>query len=74
MNNSEMSQILSEAFFFFFFTVPSLHGHAGFSLVAESGGYSPVVVLRLHCGGFSWCRSQALELGSVVVAQGVSCP
>ena len=42
MNDSETSRILSEAVFL---TLLSLHCCAGFSLVAESGGYSLAVVL-----------------------------
>ena len=30
-----------------FLAVLGLHGHAGFSLVLESRGYSPVVVCRI---------------------------
>ena len=70
MNDSETSQILSEACFFL--TVLSLHCCAGFSLVAESGGYSPVAVLGLLTVAF--CSSQALEPGLSSCAQGVSCP
>ena len=40
MNDSETSRILSEAVFL---TLLSLHCCAGFSLVAESGGYSLAV-------------------------------
>ena len=41
-----------------FMTVPGLHCCVGFFPVADSGGYSLVVVF--HCGGFSCWAAQAL--------------
>ena len=46
----------------------------GLSLVAVSGGYYGCHIQASHCGGFS-CEAWILGLmGSVVVANGSSCP
>ena len=46
------------------------------SRAASSRGYSLVCRARAsHCGGFSCCGARALgRMGSVVLAQGLSCP
>ena len=47
----------------------------GLSLVVVSGGSSRSGARASHCGGFSWCRAQALGLWAVVAAaHGLSCP
>ena len=46
----------------------------GLSLVAASGGYSSCVMQASHCGGLSWCGSQALELGLSSCVYRLSCP
>ena len=42
-----MAELFSVLKIYLFLTVLDLHGCVGFPLVAERGGYSPVVVLRL---------------------------
>ena len=44
-----------------FLAVLGLHGHAGFSLVLESRGYSSCGVQDSHCNGFSCCGAQVLK-------------
>jgi len=46
---------------------------AGFSLVLESAGYSPVAGHRFLIAGASHCGAQALEHRPTVVSQGLSC-
>ena len=58
--------------FIYFFAVLGLCCCMGFSLVAESGGYSPVAMHWLLTGGFSCCGAwvQYLQLpGSRAQAQ-----
>ena len=54
-------------FFFFkklFLAALGLQAACGLSLVSASGGYSLVGVRAFYYGGFSCCRTQALELSS----------
>ena len=46
----------------------------GFSLIAESRGYSSSCGARVsHCGGFSYCRAWTLGMqASVVAVSGIS--
>ena len=57
---------------FIFGCVGSLLLRAGFSLVAESGGYSSLWCTSFSLGGLSCCRTRALGArASVVVARGL---
>ena len=64
---------LSKLFFFFFGCLGSLLLHAGFSLVAASGGYSSLWRVGLSLGGFSCCWAWVLGMwASAAVACGLS--
>ena len=62
-------------FFFppFLLAVLGLRCCAGFSLVLESAGYSPVAGHRFLLAGASRCGAQAPEYRLTVVSQGLSC-
>ena len=57
----------------FLLAVLGLRCCAGFSLVLESAGYSPVAGHRFLIAGASHCGAQALEHRPTVVSQGLSC-
>ena len=60
-------------FSFFLLAVLGLRCCAGFSLVLESAGYSPVAGHRFLIAGASRCGAQTLEYRLTVVSQGLSC-
>ena len=60
-------------FYLFVLAVLGLHCCAGFSLVLESAGYSPVAGHTFLIAGASHCGARALEHRLTVVSQGLSC-
>ena len=60
-------------FSFFLLAVPGLHCCAGFSLVLENAGYSPVAGHTFFVAGASHCGARAPGHRLTVVSQGLSC-
>ena len=60
-------------FYLFGLAVLGLHCCAGFSLVLESAGYSPVAGHMFLIAGASHCGSQAPGHRLMVMSQGLSC-
>ena len=60
-------------YFFFLLAVLGLCCCAGFSLVLESAGYSPVAGHMFLVAGASHCGAQAPEHRFTVVSKGLSC-
>ena len=60
-------------YIYFFLAVLGLHCCAGFSLVLESTGYSPVAGHMFLVAGASHCGAQAPEHRLTVLSQGLSC-
>ena len=60
-------------FSFFLLAVPGLRCCAGFSLVLESAGYSPVAGHTFFVAGASHCGARAPGHRLTVVSQGLSC-
>ena len=70
--HSHLEATLSSSFYSFFFFYNFIYFWLHWTFVAVQG-LSLVVVLRVLTWGFSGCRAQALNSGSVVVAPSLSC-